>query len=50
LSFSHCPKTSLYAPFGGEVAELRIAQTQQESSNGLELKWLESGVWKRGSD
>jgi hypothetical protein len=32
------PETPLYAPFGGEVAELRIAQTQQESPNGLELK------------
>ena len=43
FSFFVPPETSFYAPFGGEGAELRIAQTQQEllnvwSRNGRNLE------------
>ena len=31
FSFVRSPEPPLYAPYGGEVAELRIAQTQQHS-------------------
>jgi DNA-binding transcriptional LysR family regulator len=35
-------ETPLYAPFGGEVAELRITQTQQESPNGPRFQEIEA--------